>query len=102
MGTALILLGITGLAYPAAVTGVAQLLFPRQANGSLVTTHGDTSSSACSKWATVVLIPGGSMLRSRPILSVSITAAWSSQSTARRGLQTQTAKSSATGSSPRR
>ena len=55
---------------------------------------GATSSSACSRCATVVLIPGGSMLRSSPILLVSIAAACSSQSTARRGLQTQTAKSS--------
>ena len=38
-------------------------------------------SSACSRCAIVVLIPGGLMLRSRPIAAVSIAAACSSQST---------------------
>lgn len=41
---ALVLLGIftmlTGVAYPAAVTGVAQAVFPRQANGSLLQEDG--------------------------------------------------------------
>ncbi len=36
----LLLCVITGLLYPAAVTAVAQLLFPRQANGSMVTVNG--------------------------------------------------------------
>lgn len=31
---------VTGLLYPAAVTAVAQLVFPHQANGSLVARHG--------------------------------------------------------------
>lgn len=37
---------LTGLAYPLAVTGLAQLLFPYQANGSLVVFDGRTVGSA--------------------------------------------------------
>jgi len=40
------LMVITGLVYPGLVTGVAQLLWPRQANGSLVTVHGRVVGSA--------------------------------------------------------
>jgi K+-transporting ATPase ATPase C chain len=36
----LILCVITGFIYPGVVTGLAQLIFPRQANGSLVTVNG--------------------------------------------------------------
>ena len=36
----LVLCVITGLIYPGVVTGLAQVLFPRQANGSLVTVNG--------------------------------------------------------------
>ena len=37
---------ITGLVYPGVVTGLAQLFFPRQANGSFVTVDGRTVGSA--------------------------------------------------------
>lgn len=42
----LVLMLLTGLIYPGLVTGVAQLLFPRQANGSLITVHGQVVGSA--------------------------------------------------------
>jgi len=42
----LVLCVITGVIYPGIVTGVAQLLFPRQANGSLVTVNGRVVGSA--------------------------------------------------------
>lgn len=37
---------LTGIVYPLAVTGIAQLLFPSQANGSLVRVGGATVGSA--------------------------------------------------------
>lgn len=42
----LVLCVITGLIYPGVVTGLAQLLFPRQAAGSLVTANGRVIGSA--------------------------------------------------------
>jgi len=36
---------LTGIAYPFAVTGAAQILFPRQANGSLITQNGQVVGS---------------------------------------------------------
>lgn len=41
----LVLMVITGLIYPGVVTGIAQLLFPRQAHGSLVTVNGQVIGS---------------------------------------------------------
>jgi potassium-transporting ATPase KdpC subunit len=40
-----VLILITGLIYPGLVTAVAQLLFPRQANGSLLTVNGQVVGS---------------------------------------------------------
>src|ERR1035441_6772879 len=37
---------LTGILYPLAVTGVAQLAFPHQANGSLVPANGKTAGSS--------------------------------------------------------
>ena len=42
----LLLCVVTGLLYPGLVTALAQALFPRQANGSLVTVHGRVVGSA--------------------------------------------------------
>lgn len=44
---ALLVLGVVlGLAYPLAITGVAQLLWPAQAGGSLVSAHGRVAGSS--------------------------------------------------------
>ena len=37
---------LTGLLYPAAMTGLSQLIFPNQANGSLLTVHGKVVGSS--------------------------------------------------------
>jgi K+-transporting ATPase ATPase C chain len=40
-----VLMVLTGLAYPGVVTAISQLLFPRQANGSLVVVNGQVIGS---------------------------------------------------------
>jgi K+-transporting ATPase ATPase C chain len=42
----LVLCVVTGIIYPGVVTGLAQLIFPRQANGSLLTVNGRVVGSA--------------------------------------------------------
>src|SRR5437588_12707711 len=37
---------LTGLLYPAVMTGISEIIFPRQANGSLVTVDGKVVASS--------------------------------------------------------
>lgn len=46
VASTLLLCILTGVIYPGVVTGLAQLLFPRQANGSLVSVNGRVVGSA--------------------------------------------------------
>jgi K+-transporting ATPase ATPase C chain len=46
IGLLLVMTVITGIGYPAVVTGIAQIAFPHQANGSLIVVDGRTVGSS--------------------------------------------------------
>jgi potassium-transporting ATPase KdpC subunit len=51
--SAVLFMVVTGVAYPLATTGVAQLLFPRQAQGSIITENGaSVGSEVIGQWFT--------------------------------------------------
>jgi K+-transporting ATPase ATPase C chain len=53
---------LTGVLYPLAVTGIAQLVFPREANGSLVLVNGEVRGSSLLSQK----VESGRFFRARP------------------------------------